>query len=481
MQGEHRGDFSRDTFDPLKQYSRVLMQQGRVLLDADWNEQASIHLHYLRALASDLIGPHGGPDNRVRNSDGEVISPPLDFEIREFATQPGNSKNFQIGLGHYYVRGILCDNQAVTDYQALPHADALNSNAGYLVYLDVWERHITPLDNDGIRETALGGPHTATRAQVQWQLRVTSQYWEDEDGSEQLLDIPLTLDGDGAWLAWLNAHWDNLVARWQPTERGRLKAKAQEDTAKLTDPCNVPPEARYRGENQLYRVEIHHGGKPADNNIPTFKWSRDNSAIEFAIEAIAAGDTSTTVTVADLGRDEYSSLREDDWVEIVDDGYILQNMDKPLLQVTAVDRVLATVTLAGKADRPYDKSQHPRLRRWDHRAGDPKSGGLTLREGAAEIKVVGKAMDNWLTLEDGVQIQFQPGGVFRTGDYWLIPARAATGDVEWPGPVGEPASLPPHGVEHVYAPLAIIAVDGNGNVALNLDSRRLWQPLGKPL
>ena len=42
MKGEFRGDFSRDTFDPSKHFLRVLMQQGRVSLDADWNEQTDI-------------------------------------------------------------------------------------------------------------------------------------------------------------------------------------------------------------------------------------------------------------------------------------------------------------------------------------------------------------------------------------------------------------------------------------------------------
>ena len=55
------GDFTRDTFNPAKQFSRVLMQQGRVTLDADWNEQSSILLHYLRTLARDLIGPYAAP------------------------------------------------------------------------------------------------------------------------------------------------------------------------------------------------------------------------------------------------------------------------------------------------------------------------------------------------------------------------------------------------------------------------------------
>ena len=53
MQGEFRGDFSRDSYDRSKRFSRVLMQQGRVQLDADWNEQNDILLHYLRSLAAD--------------------------------------------------------------------------------------------------------------------------------------------------------------------------------------------------------------------------------------------------------------------------------------------------------------------------------------------------------------------------------------------------------------------------------------------
>ena len=39
-----KADLTRDTFHPLKHYSRVLMQQGRVQLDADMNEQAAILL-----------------------------------------------------------------------------------------------------------------------------------------------------------------------------------------------------------------------------------------------------------------------------------------------------------------------------------------------------------------------------------------------------------------------------------------------------
>ena len=47
-----KSDISRNTFDPAKHFSRVIMQQGRVQLDADWNEQADILLHSIRDTGS---------------------------------------------------------------------------------------------------------------------------------------------------------------------------------------------------------------------------------------------------------------------------------------------------------------------------------------------------------------------------------------------------------------------------------------------
>jgi hypothetical protein len=56
-----KGDFSRHTFRPTNHYSGVLMQQGRVQLDADWNEQQAINLHRFEAEAVDVIGLSGAP------------------------------------------------------------------------------------------------------------------------------------------------------------------------------------------------------------------------------------------------------------------------------------------------------------------------------------------------------------------------------------------------------------------------------------
>ena len=66
-----RGDFSRQTFDADQHYTAVLMQQGRVQLDADWNEQQSINRHRTGTDGRNLVGPAGAP----RAAPGFSITP----------------------------------------------------------------------------------------------------------------------------------------------------------------------------------------------------------------------------------------------------------------------------------------------------------------------------------------------------------------------------------------------------------------------
>jgi hypothetical protein len=470
-----KGDFTRNTFDPSKHFSRVLMQQGRVQLDADWNEQAAILLHYLQTLARDLIGPFGGPAEGhgfgliTTEAEIDVLTDasgnPLDEKERNRLKELLPESGFLIGIGRYYVDGLLCENEAYLGYDQQPgypfldseKPEQLDQRTRHLVYLDVWERHLTSLEDDSIREVALGGPDTATRAQVVWQVKIA----------------PITNQASCETI--ITEEWPTWVNQWQPQNRGQLKALAKpaEDSS-ATDPCITPPEARYRGaENQLYRVEVHRGGAARSKQArggggATFKWSRDNGSVIFALPAQtyfsdpAAG--TITLTLEHLGRDSRFGLKEGDWVEIVDDDSVLQGRADPLLQVQKIDRVAMRVTLQGSLEFELNPEKHPMLRRWDHRAGDPNKGGLTLDQGAALIVEDDK---KWLTLGDGVQIQFPPASdqtphQYRTGDYWLIPARTTTGDVEWPGPAGNPEARSPHGVEHHFAPLATILVRSAG-------------------
>jgi hypothetical protein len=430
--GDFRGDFSRDTFDPAKQFSRVLMQQGRVQLDADWNEQVSILLHYMRQLGRDLMGPHGAPA-------GDDGGQGTGFEI----SKNGTNSDFSISSGSYYVDGIRCENKNKVEYSDQPNypftedekkelLKTIDEQHSYLVYLDVWERHLSYVEDDSIREKALGKADTATRAKVVWQVKTKK------------IEETVIANEPKKYANFLNV----LKEEERLPGTGKLKARAKGDEVKK-EPCLTSPEASYRGaENQLYRVEIHDPETGGDGKA-TFKWSRENGSVIFPITDIAG----KTISLEHLGRDDRFSLQQGDWVEVLDDDVILRNKANPLLKVTAVDQENLQVTLEGTLESSVgqDSAKHPYLRRWDHCGDIPKG-----------IKV---EKDRWITLEDCIEIYFQEdeGAVYQTGDYWLIPARTgtATGDVEWPKDekTNQPMALEPHGVEHHYAPLAIIDVD----------------------
>jgi hypothetical protein len=144
-------------------------------------------------------------------------------------------------------------------------------------------------------------------------------------------------------------------------------------------------------------------------------------------------------------------------MEVVDDSSYLKDEGYKLLKITYVDPIGSTVTLDEAVD---PNAQNYRLRRWNG------AGYLT------------DAVENWVGLKDGIQIQFT-NGAFRAGDYWLLPARAVSGQLEWPWTSEEAKTgLSPHGVQHVYAPLAIITPGAGENMKVH-DCRHLWEYIGK--
>ena len=56
-------DISRINFDKTKHYTSVRMQQGRVLTDDDWNENARIKDEDQRVSNTEIIGAFGSPDD----------------------------------------------------------------------------------------------------------------------------------------------------------------------------------------------------------------------------------------------------------------------------------------------------------------------------------------------------------------------------------------------------------------------------------
>lgn len=456
-------DIARDSFNPLKNFSRVLKQQGRVELESDWNEQAAITLRCMRLMMNDLIGPYGGPNHDC----GFRVLVPSDIdsndsksssleELKEEMLKDCLVGDFVLSRGRYYVDGLLCEVNApfrYTDQSAGRNSPLVV--ACYLVYLDVWEREVTALEDDSVREVALGGADTAARMQVVWRVRAVTVGCSEEGKPPKN-----TLPGN------LSPSWADHVHSFQPMHRGAMSARTRQTTLD-SNPQSPGTEGRYRGlENQLYRVEIHRSGKCADH--ASFKWSRDNGTVAFAVEHCAHDDNQQIhVTLVTTGRDDSTSLAIGDEVEFCEAPGQDHELAGVLFEVVVVDMPNRLVTL--KRPIPLDSKAVPAvisgdkdnpliLRRWDHGTGARKKGGLVLSDGAVRIEE-----GRWLPLEDGIEIRFEPFKAnaahhYRAGDYWLIPARVATGDVDWPRHAGHALPLPPHGVEHHYAPLALVDV-----------------------
>ncbi|MET8893197.1 DUF6519 domain-containing protein [Streptomyces albogriseolus] len=454
-----QGDFSRLTFDPAQRFSAVLSQQGRVQLDSEINEHAAILLHYMRTLAADLLGPVAFPAGPGRGTGG-------------FCVDTFDGGNFTVTPGRAYVDGILCECDG-TDYWSQPdgHFDPGRRerhqfpSGPFMIYLRVWERLVTAVEAPRIREVALGlhGPDTTVRTRVVWQL-----CWMELDTEALVPDMKTAQQ-------FLR---DEIGRRFRP--RPLLSARVRNPESDSA-PCDVPPRSGYRGpENQLYRVEVHRGGTA---ETATFKWSRENGSVTLPVKAV----NGTSVELETLGRDVKLGLEIDDVVEIVDDASVsraavdAREEECPLLYtVTEIDHAKRTVVLdRDPTADPYQPdvgtvpARHPLLRRWDHGAAgreqshDPSAG--VNGEGAQHIRE-----GVWLALEDGLEVRFE-GDVerapqYRRGDYWTIPVRVVTGNVEWPrGLNGRPQPKRPQGIDYHYAPLAVVLPqDSGGHTVVDL-------------
>lgn len=366
----------------------------------------------------------------------------------DIAEVPLPAVNLSIQPGRYYVNGMLCELESRCSYanQADGGAGERLAPGAYLLYLDVWQRHISALEAPGIREVALGGPDTATRARTITQVRA----------------LPLPAASPFAWNCDSSIEaWDELIHRSSP----RLAARAEPELA-ASNLCEIAATAGYRRlENQLYRVEVHDGGAN-----PTFKWSRENGSVAFeVVSTITDGvGQKTAVRVLARGRDENLDLAVGDRVELIDTDAELRKRAGILFEYVGEGDDEHELLLAGVPTGAIgrDASRHPVLRRWDHKPSLAGSNVLPIVEGA------------WLPLEAGVQVRFEPGGVYRPGDYWQIPARTITADVEWPRDEdGDPIAREPAGIVDAYCRLAIVEVDSQSVLTVTSDCRELFPPL----
>lgn len=470
-------DFSRVRLNPLLDYAGVELKQGGVLLDADANELVALIDRRLRALASDTLG-------RATVSS----TTPNAFKVSAVA-----GGTLEIDKGRMYVDGLLAENHGAVSTEAtqrvfdsllsepgfsgkIPYASqpyppdspdspgppALPTSGRHLVYLDVWNREVTHLEQPDLVEGAVG-VETSSRLQTVWQVRVL----ENDAGTDANCATPdAGIPG-----------WSDFIA----PSTGVLSTGTF-DVPPADDPCDLPPSGGYRGpENQLYRVEIHDPGEPG--GTATFKWSRENASVGSRVASVVS---STALELDSLGRDEVLRIKSGDWVEITDDVREFSQATGEMRQVTveeATRRISfapalpATMLPTSFPDSKWPQAKNLRVRRWDQkgRIYRTDSSGTPVQvqdldalgaTGLIKVPVAGIS----LLLENGITFSFGTTGAkgFRAGDHWEFAARTSDASVE---PLDR---APPRGIHHHYARLGFWDVAG-GTVS---DCRNPWPPLG---
>ncbi len=508
-----KGDFSRIRFIPARHYTAVLDQQGRVSLDADTNEQAAIDDYLSRTEAVDVIGPYGAPEH-----DGGFAISIAQNEI-------------SIGAGRYYVQGLVCENRddslpylsqpyllnpSPTDATLLAELAQAGGNSAIQVYLQVWQRLVTALDDPCLREPALGQADTTARLQTVWRVVASIEppppppppnvgkrpirtifggtllqaRQNLADALRQSTASVTQLKLAKSPLEPINIHRLPTILLGNPTEVAPTPQPApapapappvdcctamyantpaastgsmSASTAPAGSDCSCAPipAAGYQGlENQLYRVEIHHSGTEL---TATLKWSRENGSVVASVQSVHG----SRIIVDSLGPDANLGFAANQWVEISDDTDLFgetPNGPGLLYQVQSVDPTVPSITLTAPVIG-VDPGRNARVRRWDQAGPSVTNSGVPLPVNAP------------LALENGIQVTFR-AGTYQSGDYWLIPARTASGVIDWP-PCGSNGELfqPPLSVLIYNAPLACIHWDPKQQKPVIEDCRRFFSPL----
>ena len=180
-------DISRYLFQPQKRYSGVRMQQGRVILDSDWNESERIEDEELRRTRLEMLCSKGTSNAGflVGNVIGATESVPTEPGANVLPSR--ETYDFSLKTGSFYLGGLRFEVVPGIEEHFLSQTDWLqmdatldglpdrptvegltNDNGSFLerhdlVYLRGWEQCVTAVEDSELRERALGGPDTSVR------------------------------------------------------------------------------------------------------------------------------------------------------------------------------------------------------------------------------------------------------------------------------------------------------------------------------
>jgi len=415
---------SRDSFRPAANYSGVYLQQGRMIVDADWNEATEIGKARLEAALLDAVAS-GAP----RNGGLAIIKPAADVLIRP---------------GVLYVEGVPARldgpaaGLALTAQPDYRNAPALPAN-NYRVYADVWERPVTALEDDELLDAGLHGADTATRTRTLLQVKWCAAGIDPADAAQ---NPPL---GNAAL---------------------RLRLRRIANAVNSCDPCAAEVEVDERIGNYLFRVEVHDVFAEAGNRMLVLKWSRDNGAEAYTPASFPEG------------------FDQGDWAWEFFDG----DSENLLGHHFPAGQPRRRGVLGKTFSAPANPLPNRHVRQWDGYAKINLTGNTLVEGADRGVDLSASLADEahaFFAITGGVlSINLEllelklnlAGAVFVAGDFWQVPVREAddaSGD--WVLGTGT-TGVPPKGIRHHYLQLAVVTPAGTLVAPTDARRRRMAFP-----
>jgi Family of unknown function (DUF6519) len=434
-------DRARVSYDPSRHWRGVINQQGRVTLEADWNEAAAIAAESDRAELVDVVGPSGTPDDGYRVD----VAGSGDLTIRQGTMYVGGERmTLDADLGY-------ADQPDWVDNAGDPlWVDPGEPEGDEAVWLYLREQEVGAVEDPALLDVALGGPDTSERLRIVQRV-VRSATGEDTcagalgDLEEGWAEQGLTFDPDSMRLE----------------SAATLQVSFQEAA---TGPSLCEPFAQggYLGaENQLIRAQVASVEGPG---AATLVWGFDNAYFMYRISenVVDSSAGTTTLTLASAPVDAFHQPASGQAVEVL-------RAAAHLAQETAAaadDYVAAATGVVTTCETAYNPDDGTLVISTALDADTVASPLLFLR--VWQETVLAKAGDAVALGDTGIEVTLaSSSGTFHVGDYWQFAVRPATPtgvSPVYPERILD-APQPPDGPRLWACPLAVIAwSDGSGTV-----------------
>jgi Family of unknown function (DUF6519) len=417
-------DRARISYDAKQQYRAVVAQQGRVTLEADWNESQQLIDETIQEETLDMVGASGTPNDGYHLL--SIPKEPFDFTIQAGTIYVG-------GMRAVLQNDISYSNQSdwldrIDDRDWVTLEAAKQATQSELVYLLLREQEVSAVEDSALREVALGGPDTAQRSRlIQHIVRLKT---------EELS---------------CSKAWDKAIEQWKqqgleldPKDPQHLRLKSATTLQvsfpaqiPLPDPCEPAARGGYLGaDNQLIRVQITIDA----NGQHQLVWGYDNASFLYRVNVV----TDRLLKLQSRPVDEFHHPRTGQVVEVLRPAARLSNGE----YIAAATGKLFTlgadynpdrqeVTLPSAFNNPdITKPEYLFLRVWE------KNQPFTLGQPV-------------LLAGTGMAVTIQSSSKLHHGDYWLIAVRPSTPIQVYPQHLIQPQ--PPNGPHLWVCPLSVIA------------------------